>query len=67
MPPEFRINFRAIRILATFDNVSAAIVFKSINGSDKMFTNNGIPSESTIDFWISGADDICANICRAPN
>lgn len=49
IPPYFRINFRANLTFPTFDIVSAARTFKSLEGSDKMFTNKGIPPKSTID------------------
>lgn len=66
MPPNFRTSFRANRTFATFDNVSAAIRFKSNAGSDKMATSNGIPSKSTIDFRMSVFAEIFARTCNAP-
>lgn len=66
IPPHLRTNFRPSRTFDTFDNVTAAIRFKSSDSSDKICTSGGIPSKSTIDLRISAFSDTSAKICNAP-
>lgn len=66
IPPHFRTSLRAIRTLPTYDIVSAAIIFSSKLGSDRILISNGMPSKSTIALRTSVFTAISDKMCKAP-